>query len=458
MSIGIGITTYSRPDQLAATRIAILKYLPPGAKLVVVDDAGVIPALGADYRFAQNAGIAAAKNKCLELLDDCDHIFLFDDDCRPQAPDWWKPYVESPEPHLMYVFPDFVQGHKLNDTAHVYADTKHTAWSHPRGCMLYFDRRCLAAVGGMDVAFGKWGYEHSDLSDRIHRAGLTTFVYQDVCGSSALIYSGDEYRSSATTVTGNERQTCISRNRAIYDGDRPTYIPYRRAVGAEVVLTSYFNSHADPQRGTHWPANTDLLQALMASVAPRKLYVMHDCLDGVSVPAHVELVRCESPLPAGHQRWISYDQFLRGRPDIARVWCVDASDVEMLRDPFDEMRDLLYAGDENETLGCPWMLNHHPHPTVRAFIQNNAAKPLLNSGIIGGEAYRVRAFLRAMLHAWQQLCVESTGVLKPVDSLEMGTFNQVLYSHFAPVLAHGRQVNTVFKRNERTAPSWWKHK
>ena len=123
MRVGVGVTTHNRKESLDAALRNIRKYLPEGAKLVVVDDASTTPVPEADFRFHRNVGIAVAKNKCLELLDDCDHIFLFDDDCWPKCADWWKPYVESPEPHLMYVFRDFAVGKKsLQDIEVVYDD------------------------------------------------------------------------------------------------------------------------------------------------------------------------------------------------------------------------------------------------------------------------------------------------------------------------------------------------
>ncbi|EUA60279.1 putative phage protein [Mycobacteroides abscessus 1948] len=48
-----------------------------------------------------------AKNRCIaELMDlGCDHLFLADDDVWPTVDEWWKPYVESPEPHLSFQWP-----------------------------------------------------------------------------------------------------------------------------------------------------------------------------------------------------------------------------------------------------------------------------------------------------------------------------------------------------------------
>src|SRR5690606_4684793 len=93
--IGIGLTTHNRRDVLKKSLSFHKKHLPKGAKLIVVDDASEIPVKGVDFRFEHNAGIAASKNKCIELLEGCEHIFLFDEDCWPITDDWHLPYINS---------------------------------------------------------------------------------------------------------------------------------------------------------------------------------------------------------------------------------------------------------------------------------------------------------------------------------------------------------------------------
>src|SRR5690554_5113268 len=89
--IGIGVTTRNRPKVFSETLKNLRKHLPEGSELVIVDDASGEPVKEATYRFARQAGIAKAKNKCLELLADagCTHFFLFDDDCYPRRDGWW---------------------------------------------------------------------------------------------------------------------------------------------------------------------------------------------------------------------------------------------------------------------------------------------------------------------------------------------------------------------------------
>lgn len=229
--IGVAVTTRNRPRSLQRTLDALAAFKPPDALTVVVDDAGTQRVERATYRFESNVGIARAKNKCLELLDGCEHIFLFDDDCRPIKDGWWEPYIESPLPHLMYVFKASVSP-LLNDQRHVVGEADGAiAWNLPRGCLLYLHRSALDAVGGMDPAYGKWGYEHADLSNRIHAAGLTPFPYMDVPGSDRLIHSEDEHGEVASSVPAEIRRRLARENlpRFLRSRQSSQFIDYREA-------------------------------------------------------------------------------------------------------------------------------------------------------------------------------------------------------------------------------------
>ena len=111
MTIGIGLTTHNRRDVLELSLKHFIAFLPPDSKFVIVDDASEEPYESATFRFEENVGIAKAKNKCLELLEDCEHIFIFDDDCYPIKDGWWAEYVASEEPNLMDILKDFDKLH-----------------------------------------------------------------------------------------------------------------------------------------------------------------------------------------------------------------------------------------------------------------------------------------------------------------------------------------------------------
>lgn len=153
-SIGIGITTRNRREVFNTTLAKIIEFLPQGARIVVVDDASTeridlshldVPVR--QCRFNENVGIARAKNRCLEMLQDCEHIFLFDDDTYPLKAGWEQGYMQSGMNHLMYIFETFANGQQCGDIRKIYENNSIAAYSHVRGCMLYYRKICLQKLG-----------------------------------------------------------------------------------------------------------------------------------------------------------------------------------------------------------------------------------------------------------------------------------------------------------------------
>jgi glycosyltransferase involved in cell wall biosynthesis len=221
-TIGIGMTTRNRPDVLENTLKNLYMHIPTRMGIhfdynfvvVIVDDASGEPYRHATYRFNENVGVARSKNKCLELLDHCDHIFLFDDDTYPLVWEWWKPYVESKEPHLMYQFK--LPNKPANDMMELYRDDSIVAYNKTRGGMLYIDRKVLDVVGGFDTRYGTSMFEHADWTNRIHNAGLTTHRAMDVPGSEKIFYCLDQDGKAESSIPPSQRKRNILRNSRIY--------------------------------------------------------------------------------------------------------------------------------------------------------------------------------------------------------------------------------------------------
>src|SRR5690606_41353633 len=96
------------------------------------------------------------------------------------------------------------------------------------------------------------------------------------------------------------------------------------------------------------------------------------------------------------QRHLSIFQWLRGNPDVGLVWCVDGTGVQMLRDPFPQMRrGVLYLGSEPTTLRNEWMLANHPDHKIQNFFKANPNLQLLNAGLIGGDCETGMAFFQS---------------------------------------------------------------
>lgn len=196
--IGIGVTT--TPSRNVLNSEAWQRFMPDNAKFEVYEDKAL-------------RGVASAKNALLKRLDDCDNIFLFDDDCWPISQGWWWPYVGSKEQHLMYQFN--LPGNKLTE---IYRDDKIVAYNKTRGCMLYITKKVLDTVGGMDVRY-KNGYEHPDWTNRIHNAGLTTFRAMDVPDSGKLIYCMDQDGRVESSIK-NDTKTDIANHRLYVNNKR----------------------------------------------------------------------------------------------------------------------------------------------------------------------------------------------------------------------------------------------
>lgn len=219
---------------------------------------------------------------------------------------------------------------------------------------------------------------------------------------------------------------------------------------SDVVLTWLLNATVDPQRQAHLPADPGLLSELRDSVHGhgRTLTVLTDCID---LPDDGGTTWVKVP-PGGNPyfyRWTCVADYLDAHPEATRVWCVDGTDTEMLHDPFPHMQPgCWYVGSE------PWTFNHNEVgpwlagscPSAAEFIHAHPSHTVLNMGILGGDAERVKTIARTLGSR------EGSG-----DQWEMGTFQLVAYVD-NPDFITGPMVHSKFKAMERDALAWWRHK
>ncbi|AWH14492.1 glycosyltransferase [Mycobacterium phage TChen] len=460
-SIGVGVTTRNRRD-VAEHTIERIRRHTPAARIVIVDDASDEPFPDATHRFEERAGIARAKNKCMELLAGCEHIFLFDDDCYPIVDDWHQPYIDSPEPHLMYQFLDWADKSKqLNDVTKIFDDGTHFALTGARGCMIYVHRTVIDTVGGLDPEYGGWGWEHPSWSDRIFNAGLTSFRYGDVCGSDKLIHSMDEHREVQRSVPTEERKAAEKRNAELYWQHHYTSRHHIPIVTPDrnIVLTCLLSNNPDPQRSQRMQPDVKLLETLLTSIQDGEPVVLCDNplqRDGATFEQVTAPV--ENPYFA---RWYLYYQWLRNHPDVKWVWCVDGTDVEMLHTPWNHMQpDTLYVGHEPTVIGIDWMRENHQPKHLQDFITDHAHHQLLNAGVVGGDRDTVMAFAHDMIADHQDQLTRIWHKHDTPGTLigDMATLNYIAWTKHAHHLHYGPRIVTTFKANERNAWSFFRHK
>lgn len=466
--IGIAITTHQRADVLNRALAHHQQFLPPGAMVLVVDDGSKPSAVVPDgvqlLRHETSLGIVASKNASLTALMDagCEHLFLWDDDAWPIADNWYLPYIESPEPHLAYQFLDLAGRNKLNDLSVLYRDDQHVAYTGQRGVMLYYHRSAIETVGGFDPVYGRGMYEHSDLALRIHNAGLTTWAYSDVVGSEKLIHSLDEHESVERSVPRPDRQALVERNVKIHNERRDTgftgYVEYRQQ--RDVVITTLLTSQPDPQRGSRMQPDPTALTTWAKSIRGADAIVLADQL--TSAPGGAQLVTVpDVAMNVYFRRWLHIWQHLRDHSEYRFVWCTDGTDVEMLREPWEEMQPgKVYVGSEPKTYADTWAKQNHPERIYQEFIEAYRNDVMINAGLLGGTRADVMAFAHGIIRLYYR--IESYRFWKKEhagaavgDMLAFG----IVAQSFADRLITGPLVHTVFKtEGVGKECAWWKHK
>ncbi|EBM9969425.1 MULTISPECIES: glycosyltransferase family 2 protein [Citrobacter] len=466
--IGIAITTHNRPEVLKRAIEQHMKHLPSGALVVVIDDgsspAAIVPDGVKLVRHEQSRGIVASKNASLTALVDagCEHLFLWDDDAWPIADNWHLPYIESPEPHLAYQFLDLAGPRKINDMAVLYRDDKHIAYTGQRGVMLYYHRSAIDKVGGFDPVYGRGMYEHPDLALRIHNAGLTSWAFADVIGSEKLIHSMDEYEEGARSIPRPDREALVKRNVGIFNARRDSgytgFASYSR--NPNLVITTLLTSQPDPQRGRKMKPDPQVLQAWADSISGALPIVLADELKESPTGAGLFEVPPLAMSPY-FARWLHIYQYLRAHPEYHLVWCTDGTDVEMLREPWEEMAPgKIYVGSEHKTYFDEWMKDNHHGKAYSEFFELHRDEQLLNAGLIGGCREDVMEFAHRIIR--QHYLIESHRFWKmeaaPATLVDMGAFGMAAKS-FGNRIVTGPLVHTIFKTDgfgKETA--WWKHK
>lgn len=226
-------------------------------------------------------------------------------------------------------------------------------------------------------------------------------------------------------------------------------------MSTNTVITTFYTSHVDPQRDIVWKADYSKLKALIDSVVAHgeKLVILHDCFDDVEDTDHVKHVKVECKINPYYQRWFHIEQYLIDNPTVDNVFCVDGTDVVMLKSPFSEMEDdKLYVGDETKVLGDPYTRTDWPHPFMQRFVDRHLGKTLLNAGLCGASRKVMLDFLAVMLLMYSA-CGE-----KKLSPFDMSLFNLVCYTYFEDKIIHGEKVNTVFQSFTPNEVSWWMHK
>lgn len=229
-SIAICITTRNRINVLDKSVGQWVRFKPENSSIFIVDDASETSFINSNYRFQTQQGIAKAKNKCLELSEGYDHVFLVDDDVYPKVIGWEKPYIESGLNHMALTFEKNSRGGYYSPSVRRDGSWNgYNTYKAPNGCFLYLTKKAIETAGGMRPEFGIWGFEHVEYSQRIHLLGLTPHPYIDVPNSLDLIHVCDYYNEVKSSIPANVKGQSGRENLRIWEklGGKAEFVPYK---------------------------------------------------------------------------------------------------------------------------------------------------------------------------------------------------------------------------------------
>lgn len=220
-----------------------------------------------------------------------------------------------------------------------------------------------------------------------------------------------------------------------------------------VIITTILTGVLDPQRKRKWKVDHSVYQKLYDSCKRSKIHliVLSDKLS-LKEEEYLSVVRTDSNINPYFQRWKSINEFLSDK-DFEKVYCVDATDVEVLNTPFDIINENnMVVGCEEGKLSCDWILTKHKNVNIKKFIQGNYGLQLLNAGIVGGELEKIKMFSSALANTYSTIGDDYT---------DMPRFNYILRGwEIGGIvkLEYGTHVNTAFKKYETSTHHLFRHK
>lgn len=220
-----------------------------------------------------------------------------------------------------------------------------------------------------------------------------------------------------------------------------------------LVMTAYFVSVPDPQRGYVWNGDHNHVRSQLAALKDSTEQHGHEyvCITDLPIEGEEFLhVERENANPYW-RRWEEFVRYLSKRPDVKFAIGIDGTDTEMLNDPVPHMQPgKVYVGSEPQSYDSiygRWLLNRSPSYTD--WFNAHINLTMLNAGFMSADRKTFLEFARQWL----------TYAYKDGADDDMFSFAHLLYdTPWKDRYVTGYPVHTVFKADQRTEGAWWKHK
>jgi GT2 family glycosyltransferase len=255
MKIGVVVTTKDRP----AVAIESIKWhkkntQPFVDEFIVIDDNSTMEnsnkvvdyyktdfdrlALRNIYFYMEEwLGVSGARNMGLHILSDlgCDHVFVMDDDIFPLVENWVSAYINAHDmnPGQCWIG---ASPSPIHSTIQQMGRANLANKTRFLGGFYSMNADALQKLGGFE-AFGKYGYEDADYSQRAHRAGLSPIgLCPGLFHDSELFHfcdvQGDlgEFKWGHRSAIHDEKAAILEETKVAYLNrlnNNPTFKPFR---------------------------------------------------------------------------------------------------------------------------------------------------------------------------------------------------------------------------------------
>ena len=390
--IGIAITTV--PERMDMHRIQmehIARFTPDDVFIYVHND-------------HRKIGIARSKNNCIAMLMQvgCTDLILLDDDVYPVREGWMDSLIRPGLAHICPTYTAFANGapsgHKVLKTVD---GVEHM--SFPCGFILYYTRECIERIGGMDIRYGKYGYEHVGLSSRIKNTGMIPHPFLNPIGVLEYFHIEDWYKEdfhqepNKAIYRKQEREKYVKIGEPIFNEEKvdASWKPYEQS---DYVLTPFYTTVNDSQRNTRMVPDTRLIETLIKS-APCPVVLFTDMTCPRKPAFKFVFSKPQNKIDLYNYRFIEYLKWLKiNREYCNTIYLLDATDTEFIGEKHVIEPNTVYINTEGEGGSLSWLMQK------ASFLRNRdghllrmRGNDLWNCGVIYGHVDAVIKLLECML-------------------------------------------------------------
>lgn len=216
------------------------------------------------------------------------------------------------------------------------------------------------------------------------------------------------------------------------------------------ILTAYFNTRKDPQRGYHWDESSyKLIAPLYESVRRLKveMVIFHDNIHGNFINKHktdrIIFYRYEPQEDLLNARWRCFYEHIKKND--GDYLCMDISDTEIFRDPTPLIDDKIIIGSEEAVIGeMAWIHKWFERAYNKIYYPK---EQVLNPGILGGRG-------KDLLRVLTRYLTELDNMLRQ-DAVDMAIFNKIMRDFDYKT---GYPIHTRFAKYEKDKSCYLRHK